>query len=444
MNHHKASLKKKLSTKMQSLFSNESIPLDAREIIFSFDKIIQDVFPSSLKQKRNLSKVIKSLSHELTDERSERRLGYMNETEKLSAYINYFSWWNIFHLVRLFSSLGESAFSFLNDDDVCVDIGSGPLTVVIALWLSFPKLRSKKLKWYCIDVSQKALSVGEDLYLSVASKTPPLEKTDFSHWHIVRVKGEIGVNVKEKAKFITSANMFNELIERNKNDVEDLAQKYIPLLFSYAKNDSRLFVLEPGVPLHARIITLVREHCIKNGFEIISPCPHQKKCPMNGFRAKLGGKTKWCNFAFSVEDAPPALKKISESANLFKERAVVSFMFASKNNGEQGRTGEQSSTGKHSFAKDDTKHVSLKDSLSLRIVSEKIFLPQKKVGYYACSEMGLTLAVNESNKDFFSGDLIMAKSPTSCNSLKKVNGLEKSESKKIERDGKTNAVIVKV
>ncbi|MBR7064651.1 MAG: hypothetical protein IKI31_05865 [Treponema sp.] len=420
---------------MQSLFFSESIPLDAREIIFSFDKIIQDVFPSSLKQKRNLSKVIKNLSHELTDERSERRLGYMNETEKLSAYINYFSWWNIFQFVRLFSSLGESAFSFLNDDDVCVDIGSGPLTVVIALWLSFPMLRSKKLKWYCIDVSQKALSVGEDLYLSVASKTPPLEKTDFSHWHIVRVKGEIGVNVKEKAKFITSANMFNELIERNKNDVEDLAQKYIPLLFSYAKNDSRILVLEPGVPLHARIITLVREHCIKNGFEIISPCPHQKKCPMNGFRAKLGGKTKWCNFAFSTKDAPPALRKISESASLLKERAVVSFVCASKNTASVvakngAKIGSQNGVGD--------------DDLPLRIVSEKIFLPQKKEGHYACSEMGLTLAVNESGKEFFSGDLILAKSPTSCNSLKKVNGLEKSESKKIERDGKTNAVIVKV
>ena len=40
--------------------------------------------------------------------------------------------------------------------------------------------------------------------------------------------------------------------------------------------------------------------------------------------------TKWCNFAFTTEDAPQRLLKLSRDSNLPKERAVLSFVFVWK------------------------------------------------------------------------------------------------------------------
>ena len=179
-------------------------------VLENFDEIVQHSSPLSAKQLLNLPKCINSLSHSLTDERENRRLGYMNSVEDLSAYTRYFSWWNIVRLVKVFSKFREEDFN-LSDEDFCADLGSGPLTVVISLWLSFPKLRNLKLTWYCLDISSKALSLGEDLYYSVAAKCPPPSENAEPSWNIIRVKGELGTNLKNKVKLITAANMFNEI-----------------------------------------------------------------------------------------------------------------------------------------------------------------------------------------------------------------------------------------
>jgi hypothetical protein len=47
------------------------------------------------------------------------------------------------------------------------------------------------------------------------------------------------------------------------------------------------------------------------------------------------------------------------------------------------------------------------DDLLLRIASDRILLPRKKSGYYACSGIGLVLAVTDA--EFSYGDLVQAK-----------------------------------
>ena len=133
----------------KSLFSSSAIPQDAKDLIENFNKIVSSSHPLSSKQKVFLAKHIRDLSHNLTDERGNRRIGYMNETTALSAYVHYFMWWNLVRLTRLFSNMDKSFFDSLTDESICLDIGSGPLTVVTALFLSRPELRNKKLTWYC-------------------------------------------------------------------------------------------------------------------------------------------------------------------------------------------------------------------------------------------------------------------------------------------------------
>jgi hypothetical protein len=371
-------------------------------VLENFDKTIQSVRPLNSRQLQALPEQIRDLSHQLTDERGSRRLGYMNENIQLSSYVRYFTWWNLVRLTRLFSNLPEGAFPGGNGASstagapdassiACLDLGSGPLTLVTALWISRPELRNKKLTWYCLDLSQGALTLGEELYMSVAAQLPPSDENALSHWKIIRVKGSFGTFIKEKCSFITCANMFNELDQGSKMPPEFQTKKYFDQLSAYAAHDAKFLLVEPGVPKAARTLSLLRERFIKAGYEVKAPCPHAGECPMNGFKSYTGSKNKWCNFAFSTEDAPSRLQKLSSLAKLPKERAVLSFISTVK-----------------AELKSEVTTDSKDKSLLLRITSDSFRLPKNRTGYYACSELGLTLVATEKQDAFTSGDLIQA------------------------------------
>lgn len=379
-------LQKKTFTgkKVSSLFNPASIPEDAEEILRDFDKIVSTTHPLNSKQKALLPQQILALSHNLTDRRGERRMGYMNETTALSAYVHYFLWWNLVRLVKLFSNIDNAFFDF-NDDCTFADIGSGPLTIPIALLLARPELRNKKVTFFCIDISQQALSFGEDIFLSVAAKLK------VSSWKIVRIKGTLDSSIKEKADLVTCANMLNELYDDASMPPDFLAKKYSERLISFAdlKNSrSKILSVEPGDPRSARLISLMRDAFIRKNFIPVAPCCHCAACPMDG---KKGGK--WCNFAFTADDAPEELKRISEKAGLAKERAVLSFVAV-----------------EYKEVKHDRNPADDSSLLTLRIASDPIKLPGQRTGYYACSSKGLILAITDHK--LFSGEEINVNSPT--------------------------------
>ena len=347
-----------MSTKVGSLFDNTKIPQDSLKIIEAFDQIVQNVRPLNSRQLQQLPENIRSLSHQMTDDRANRRLGYMNDNSQLSSYVRYFTWWNLVRLTRLFSNLPDQ--SFPESDCVCLDLGSGPLTVVTALFLARPELRKKKLVWYCLDVSANSMALGEDIFLSVCAKL------NEQPWQIIRVKGSFGTAIKKKADFITCANMFNELDQASDMPPEYKVRKYYEQLIRYADEKARFLLIEPGVPKAARTLSLLRERFIKGGAGILAPCPHSKECPMSGFGAYTGSKNKWCNFAFETTGAPEKLLKLSERAKLPKERATLSFISAVPEPVE----GQQP---------------------QIRITSDEFRLPNYMSGFYACTESGLAL-----------------------------------------------------
>lgn len=391
-----------------SLFNPTKIPQDAKEIISSFNKIVISSKNLSSKQISLLPKQIRELSHELTDERGNRHLGYMNKTTTVSAYIYYYMWWNLIRLTKLFSNIPEKYF-LLNDGDVCLDIGSGPLTVPIALFLAHPELRTKKLTWYCTDISSIALTEGENLFLTIAAKLK------CEPWKIIRVKGELGTSIKQKASLITAANVFNEIVEDQEMPPDFLSKKYTEKLLAYTDTSkkSSLLIIEPGVPKTARFISLLRDSLMRKNYFPVSPCTHCDSCPMEG---KRGGK--WCNFAFSTDDAPVALKKLSEAAHLPKERAVLSYIFATNDSSfkpetslesdSSSATAASSENGTHSSStaasSANRRHIPA-EKVSLRIASDSIHLPANfengvpysRTGYYACSSKGLLLVITKQN-----------------------------------------------
>ncbi len=417
---------------IQSLFDIKNLPADAKKILQDFDQVAQSAMPANSKQLVIIPKIIRELSHQMTDDRGSRRLGYMNEKTFLSAYVRYFMWWNLVRLTRLFANLD---FDFLSDGDVCLDIGSGPLTLPCALWLARPGLRQKKLVWYVMDISQGALSVGEEIFLALAAKTGG------EPWKIVRVKGELGTAVKEKARFVTCANMFNELLQSRGGEPPDfLAKKYSQALFKYldfengganegsaqnaggAANEGRaksvrggpaILLVEPGVPKSARFVSLMRDAFIRRGLVALAPCPHQQSCPMDGRRAGQGGANgKWCNFAFETDDAPKKLLVLSASAGIPKERAVLSFVLAGAARESYASPKSGGLSGLEKVSAIDAACKPKNCGGLLRVASDIIRLPpdgegqKPRVGHYACSEQGLVLALSKGGKRVYSGDLL--------------------------------------
>ena len=374
---------------VEALFKENKLDKKAQELLENFDRVVQGVRPLNSKQLQKLPENIKELSHQLTDQRSERRLGYMNESVQLSSYVRYYTWWNLVRLTKLFSNL--PAESFPNKECICLDIGSGPLTLVISLWLSRPELRELNLTWYCLDVSSNSMALGEDVYLSIVAQTGG------TPWKIVRVKGSFGNGtfIKEKADFITCANMFNELDQASDMPPEFQSKKYFDQLCLYKNDGCKFLLIEPGVPKSARTICLLRDRFIKENYDLIGPCSHCGECPMNGFKAYTGSSHKWCNFAFSTENAPAKLLKLSENSKLTKDRATLIFI---------------SVVPKKSFDNSTVveKNISEKqdNSISVRIISDCMKLHNNSFANYGCSKIGLVLVSSKNENAFKSGDLL--------------------------------------
>ena len=125
----------------QSIFS-ELTP-EAKNILAHFPVLLDQILPLDAKKKQLLPQHIHTLFHELTDERSSRKTNYLNDPVKLSAYTHYYVWWNLVRLTKLLQNLDIQ----LDDGDYAADFGSGPLTLICALWIAKPELRKKRLTW---------------------------------------------------------------------------------------------------------------------------------------------------------------------------------------------------------------------------------------------------------------------------------------------------------
>ena len=421
---------------------------ETRALLEAFPEIVQAVMPLDSKRLQQLPGEIRELSHSLTDERGDRRIGYMNDPSVIASYVRYYLWWNLVRLTRVLSGLPLD----LKDGDAAVDLGSGPLTLPIALWMSRPDLRDRKLTWYCVDISQGALAAGEELFLSLAARTGN------EPWKIVRIKGECGVSLRRRVSFVASANMFNELFWDNPAPLEQQVKHHASDLASYAESAASILIVEPGVPRAGRFISLMRDALIRSGFSVRTPCPHELSCPFPGLRTG-----KWCHFVFDTAEAPAKLHKLSEESGLAKDRAALSFVFAERKTSAgaapaeaddavaspDGASAAQSSAdGKPAIRSEDeaaaggavdslsmvSRMAGLFPDLRVRITSDPIKLPDYYIGRYGCSELGMVMLMGTYGaadylKGCHSGFLVEVPMP---------------DRKRAERDQKTGAIIIRL
>jgi hypothetical protein len=311
---------------------------EARKTIASIPALIEKTFPLPARFRAALPADVAELFRFLTYERTERGASYLGKPALLSAYLRYYLPWNIYRLCRLFAALPVE----LKNNDAINDLGAGPLTLAISLWISRPDLRDIPLEFRCLDKTAAVLEAGKKLFAALTANAACL-------WTVRTIRGELrgfgrqrgkalSVEIRGKPVALSAAvNVYNELFwdfsPMDKDGLGRFASGQARLLSSLTESSGSVLVVEPGIPRSGEFISLLRSSLIKEKRLPVSPCPHCGLCPFPGGRPSSGrfqSKAKWCHFALDTEDAPEELHRLSEALKLPKERAALSFILAGK------------------------------------------------------------------------------------------------------------------
>jgi hypothetical protein len=394
-------------------------------ILTTLEAAIEEAAPLQGKHRAGLKGDIRALWEELTSERESRSVDYLGTPPALSAYLRYFLPWNVFRLSSIFSN---SDFC-LPDKAVIVDIGSGPLTLPIALYASRPELRDVPLTFYCMDRVERVLEAGQAIFETLCMRTegrlPP--------WRIELKKEGFGGALPEKAHLVAAANVFNEFFWKDKRPLGERALETARSLLSYLRETGSLFVMEPGDPRSGAFITALRAAVASEGASPLGPCPHALACPMPGiFRhllppdetrvvkgdpnvapsrfvlpavnmPKKRDKFPWCHYGVDTDSAPAWLLALSEEAGLPKDRAVFSYLWAAR--GAMARPFAGLPETGHTTERE--RRARAGRGILVRVVSEPFPLPDGSTGQYSCCNLGYTLLRRPRGEEAFEpGDLL--------------------------------------
>jgi hypothetical protein len=341
-----------------------------RPLLEGLPALIDRVFPLPRRFRAGLPRDVAELSRLLTSGRAEREGGYLGRPGLLSAYLRYFLPWNVYRLCRLIPALPLP----LAAGDALTDLGSGPLTLPLALWVSRPDLRGLSLEFRCLDRTGAALEAGKALFSALAGKDTP--------WVIKTLRAPLGAPVHgPRAALVTAVNIYNEVPGPGaKAGALVLADKEARLLSALTGEGGSILVVEPGIPRSGEFIAALRDALAEQGRFPLAPCPHGGVCPFpGGLLPGSRAKAKWCHFAFTTGDAPRDLHRLSAAAGLPKERAVLSFLLAGPRSGNPPAPPES--------------------PLPVRIISDAFPLSRAgEYGRYGCSAKGLILAAGTREK----------------------------------------------
>jgi hypothetical protein len=370
---------------------------ESRAFINRLPSLIDKVFPTPERFRVRLPRDVAELSRLLTSGRPERGASYLGKPALLSAYLHYFLLWNIYRLSRLFCSLPPE----LKPNDAVNDLGTGPLTLAAALWISRPTLRNIPLEFRCLDRTAAVLDAGKKFFAALTSgiNCPWTVRTIRGN---IKRNGRLSVEIRGKpAALSVAVNLYNELFwEFSPHDTEGLerfTENQARMLSSLTESPGSILVVEPGIPRSGEFISLLRSFLMKEGRNPIAPCTHMGPCPMPGgltedhFKTGTGGKARWCHFAFDTEDAPKELHMLSATARIPKERAVLSFLLAG------GPALSQRTAGKSEKKMPQKKLTTPEKHEKIRVISDAFPVGDGKDqstnswGRYGCGEYGLVL-----------------------------------------------------
>ncbi len=350
-------------------------------VLDTYAQVIDAILGLKKKHAAALPDNIKQLSDALTSRRGEGlRPNYMADPRILSAYVSYFLPWNLFRLVSSIPGLRLE----LPEKAVIVDLGSGPLTFVQALYIARPDLRQRELVFHCYDTAGAALKMGKDLFLELVKRTEGPQAQ--SPWRIEIEQAPLQAGLTRRADLVVAINVVNEFVGfsrqgGNESEMYAIAEKF---LFGPA-HPKRILFVEPGTRMASANLVRLREAFIELGALLNGPCTHSGTCPY-GNRMSKG----WCHFIMPAKLAPGWLQDLSKQAGLHKERAGLAFLDV------QGRD----ATAPEDEKKSHLGRV-LSDAFPLRLGPSG-----GDVGRYVCAEGGLVVVAGEIVQTLKQGDVI--------------------------------------
>ena len=328
-------------------------------------KLLNQVMPLSGAHRRTLPDAVHELSGLLTSERGGLDMPYWSAPRLTSAYIRYFLPWN---LMRLGCFLPVLSLPQPAEGALVVDLGSGPLTLPLALWLSFPAWRDVPLEILATDSSGQPLDIGRKLFQLLAPQSP---------WRIRTLRTPLHKALRElrgEPLLITAGNVLNELADkRDRRDESTQAERMAELAARFAtllRQDGALLCIEPGNRLGGTVLEQLRAGALEEGLVPVSPCPHTNDCPLLDRRGPGSG---WCHAALDSGQAPDWLLALSKEAGLGKTGLSLSHMLLRP----KGALLEQAS------AKTGTE--------TARVLSDAFAVPGLGLARYACTGKGLAL-----------------------------------------------------
>jgi hypothetical protein len=369
--------------------------------------------PLAHTHERELPYAVRDLSRLLTQDRSQLSQSYWVGKRLLYAYCRYFLPWNLLRLSWFLPNLDLP----MEENGTILDLGSGPLTFPIALWLTRPSWRNLPLTIICVDVSPAPLAAGRDIFKHLAPDSP---------WVIETVRAPLEKalgGLKREVRLITAGNVLNEVKPSRETPLEERLAALCRRMAGKLAENGRFLAMEPGTRLGGKLMALTRFAAFSAHLVPESPCPHWGPCPM--LQARANG---WCHFSHSTAGVPSELVTLTSRAKLGKEHLNLSCMLLRKAAEEEKKAAtahmnaldtwndadvdEDDLTGDDFFEEDaaDTSGIRewaeayalVRDQARgnteqnfVRILSDPIRLPdESEAARYACSARGLVLAKN--------------------------------------------------
>ncbi len=344
----------------------ELFPAFSRDLAQLLDqpllRALRKAWPLARAHQASLARDIAELSGILTTSRIDLRKPYWAKPSLTSAYLYYFLPWNLVRLCRLFGGmrLPEPAG---DRPPILVDLGSGPLTVPLALWLAKPSWRSLPLEIIAVDCAGRPPRLGAAVLeaLAEAAGAAPREGRTVQS-PLAMASRRLKPLLAGTAPFlITAANVLNELPPERRErfsavdegggmdgegpapadsqlagmasegSLSSLLSSLLPLLRTRRTQASpRLIFIEPGTRLGGSTLMELRALALDEGLLPLAPCPHGLACPLRRgdadaewqegprMASRLAGRT-WCHFTFDTQGAPAWLAKLSVEAGLDKD-----------------------------------------------------------------------------------------------------------------------------
>lgn len=350
------------------------VPPDAfvQSALENLPKALNTLLPLNRAHRADLPDAIRELSRLLTSDRSENRHSYWSVPRFVSAYLRYFLPWNLVRLTRILPTLDLPELPKSPEDQASfpkiqiADLGSGPLTMPLALWISRPDWRAVPLTLLCADTAPRPMEIGRRLLEMVAKQSgePLLWKI-----HLLRTPLGQALREAEGSLLILAANVLNESLDQNGAVLDERLSELVFSLNNTLTTGGKALFVEPGTRLGGTLTASLRENALEEGLLPLAPCPHTEECPL--LRRRSRG---WCH-AMQTAGGPLWLTQLSTEAGLAKKFLSLSFLLL-------GREPQKSPFS----------HVSnLKNTLSARILSDAFPVPEMGYARYACASGGLSL-----------------------------------------------------